>query len=290
VEKACQDALEAAGRIASDRERRQVEYLVAAARGSRLIALGQWKESAGYSQQAARIASEDGREPIAAFNLASATTAYTMAGDPEAGLGLAEEALDLARTTDTPVVVAFCLVALAGTLTDREAQKAHGLLQESLALRERLNIESAAEVTQATLIAARMGDWRLTLQLADRSIRHLQWGGQRPYLAAILNVVARALAPSDGEAAARLQGAARHLILQLTTTRPRVPADTSPGEPPGGFSFVTELRRQATALLHDSLHDAALRQLRAEGEAMDQDQAVAYALDAIARVLNEAQR
>jgi hypothetical protein len=53
-----------------------------------------------------------------------------------------------------------------------------------------------------------MGDWLQTLQLADRSIRHLQWGRQQPYLAGVLNVVARAIANADIEAAARLQGAA----------------------------------------------------------------------------------
>jgi predicted ATPase len=43
------------------------------------------------------------------------------------------------------------------------------------------------------------------------------------------------------------------------------------------------LRRQTSALLHDALDEGRLRQLRAEGEAMDSDQAAAYALEAIRR-------
>jgi hypothetical protein len=139
-----------------------------------------------------------------------------------------------------------------------------------------------------------MGDWQLTLQLADRSIRHLQRGGQRPLLAGILNVVARALAQTDSEAAARLQGAARHLAVQLATARRTGPTGSSPpsaGELPPGSSLITELRHQTSELLHEAFDEARLRQLRAEGEAMDSDKAATYALDAIARVVqNEAER
>jgi hypothetical protein len=47
--------------------------------------------------------------------------------------------------------------------------------------------------------------------------------------------------------------------------------------------MITDLRRQTSALLHDALDAERLRQLRAEGEAMDSDQAAAYALEAIRR-------
>jgi hypothetical protein len=45
----------------------------------------------------------------------------------------------------------------------------------------------------------------------------------------------------------------------------------------------TELRHQTSGLLHDALDEGRLGQLRAEGEAMDSDQAAAYALEAIRR-------
>jgi hypothetical protein len=52
---------------------------------------------------------------------------------------------------------------------------------------------------------------------------------------------------------------------------------------PSGASFVTELRRQTTAALRDALGEARLHRLRTEGEAVDEDHAVAYALEAISR-------
>jgi hypothetical protein len=286
VEGACQQALDAAQRPGSEHERRQVEFLVAAARETRLMAIGEWRESVGYGEQAARIAREDNRMVEAAAALAGAATGCTMAGDLDVGMGLAEAALELARAGGAPAVVASCLVALAGTLADREPRRARALLEEALALRGSLDIESVNEVTHATLIAARMGDWPLTLRLADRSIRHLKWGGQRSWLAGILNVVARALASTDSEAAARLQGAARHLAVQLSTARPTTVADTSlpPAAPPAGSSVITELRRQTSPLLRAVLDEERLHQLRSEGEAMDSDNAATYALDAIARV------
>jgi hypothetical protein len=286
VEDVCQEALGAARRLGSERERRQVEYLVWSARAARAFALGWWQEAASYDEQGARIAIQDGRYAPAAGLLAGAADSYIMAGDPEAGLALAEEAVELARGAGAPSTIAFCLVALAGTLADREPRRARGLLEEGLALRQSLDVESGPGVTQATLIAASMGDWPLTLQLADRSIRHLQWGGERSWLAGVLNLVARALAAIDIEAAARLQGAARHLTLQVAATRPMATTDTTlalPAEPAAGFSMITIRRRQTSELLHDALDQGRLDQLRAEGEAMDSEQAAAYALDAIRR-------
>jgi hypothetical protein len=256
--------------------------LAALARQQRMTALGQWRAAGLGAEQLARIAREDGKEEVVASSLAGAAADYTMAGDPEAGVDLAVEALELARSVGAPMTIGLCLTALAGTLAETEPLQARALLEEALALRERLHIESVTEVTQATLIAARMADWPLTLKLADRSIRHIQWGGERPWLAGILNVVARALVASDVEAAARLQGAARHLGVQLATSSQLPSADpglASPRERSARFSMITDLRRQTSQLLHDALDEQRLRQLRAEGEAMDSDQAAAYALD-----------
>jgi predicted ATPase/class 3 adenylate cyclase len=286
VEDSCQEALQASRRLSSQHERLWVEYLIAVARNARLVALGQWRESAGYGEQAAATAREDGRESQAAIGLAAAATGYTMAGDPQAGVGVARQALELARAVGAPTIIALCLVALAGTLAGSDPPAARRLLEEAFALRESLDIESVGLVTQATLIAAGMGDWPLTLQSADRSIRHLQWGGQRPHLAGILNVVARALAATDVEAAARLHGAARHLAPQPAAGSTVIQGRTNPASPgvaPPGSSLITDLRHQTSALLHDALDGGRLRQLRAEGEAMDSDEAAAYALEAIRR-------
>jgi hypothetical protein len=51
---------------------------------------------------------------------------------------------------------------------------------------------------------------------------------------------------------------------------------------------VTQIRRATTAMLVESLGEARLRELRAEGQAIDSDLAVAYALDVAARARQDA--
>jgi predicted ATPase/class 3 adenylate cyclase len=287
VEEACQEALHAAARLGSERERRWVEQRVTATRTVRAFALGRWRESARYSEQSARLALQVGQDALAARALAAGAMSYIFAGDPDAGVGLADEGLQLARSAAVPIMVAFCLVASAGTLAGRAPRQARDLLEEGLALRESLDFEvSPNELAQATFIAARLVDRPLTLQLAERSIRHLQWSGQRFWLAGILNVVAGALADIDMQAAARLQGAARHLTVQVAAARLMTAADAGPVLPrkqSAGFSMIGDLQRQTSQLLHEALDEERLRQLRIEGEAMDSDQAATYALEAIRR-------
>jgi hypothetical protein len=55
------------------------------------------------------------------------------------------------------------------------------------------------------------------------------------------------------------------------------------------MSFVTRIRRETTALLNASLGEERLRELRARGEAMEEDLAVEYALEVIERATREAE-
>jgi predicted ATPase/class 3 adenylate cyclase len=290
VEKDCHEALLAARHLSSDYERRRVEIMGAIAQAHRLTALGRWRETVGYWETAAGTAREDGRIAEVAAYLSAAANGHTLGGDPQTGVDLAKQSLEIARAAGAAMRIAFSLVTLAGTLAETEPFQARELLQESASLQKDLGIETAFLVTEATLIAARIGDWPLTLQSADRSVRHQQWGGQRPYLAGILNLVARALATRDVEVAARLQGAARRLAHQSASdpiTALGRPDPASPEVAPPGSGLITDLRRQTSALLHDSLDEEQLRHLRAEGEAMDSDQAANYALEAIRRAQTE---
>jgi hypothetical protein len=87
------------------------------------------------------------------------------------------------------------------------------------------------------------------------------------------------------KAAAVLQGAARHHFTAAAPALDRsasAPSSTvQASRSSDAASFVAELRRESTRLLRDSLGDQRLRALRAEGEAMTTDEAVAHALDAI---------
>jgi hypothetical protein len=164
-------------------------------------------------------------------------------------------------------------------------------LRESRELRATLDYEAWVELARAVVVSARLEDWEQVLELAAPSIRHLHWVGNRVLLGTILNLVARALAPTGAEAAAVVQGAAGRLAAAAS---PAVDASADASgslgptpRPAGGphttTGFLTEIHRSTTELLHGALGEARLGTLRAEGEATDYDRAVAYALDAIAR-------
>jgi hypothetical protein len=284
-EAAGQDALAKSAGLGTDPE---VDLLVWWARCLQAIAIGAWDEAAAHAEHTVELIRSGPTEYHVGDILAGAAIEHTMAGNPEAAARLASEALDLARHSGAPVSIAESLTALAGALAGREPQRARALLAESLELQATIEFQNEHHVTSAALIAARLADWSLVLKLAPDAIRRLHWASDRPYLSGIFNVVARALASADPESAAVLQGAARRLT-PAAALAPRAievtgaDAISAAGEAPGGASFVTALRRQTTAALRDALGETRLHQLRAEGEAMDEDHAVAYALDAIAR-------
>ena len=112
---------------------------------------------------------------------------------------------------------------------------------------------------------------------------HEQWIASWPILGGVVNVVADALAPTAPEAAAVLQGVARHLSRHSDWRGPSSAETKRSGASSGNTGFFLELRRKTSSFLVDSLGEVRLRELRAEGEAMDNDHAVAWVLDAIAK-------
>jgi hypothetical protein len=117
----------------------------------------------------------------------------------------------------------------------------------------------------------------------------LHWLGDRLPLAGALNVTAPALAATDPETSALLQGAAGQvatiallnrpsLQLELTTEQHKTEAQKTPP-----LGLITELRRETTALLHQALGEARLRELRAQGQTVDIDDLVSTALHAVSR-------
>jgi predicted ATPase/class 3 adenylate cyclase len=288
---ACEEAV-AAGRRLGRAPDARVDFLISGARGSRAIAMGAWDQGAAHLDETLKSGRSKFPPIFVANHLAQTAIVHTMAGNADAAAALASEGLELARRAGAPVSIVMNLVALAGALAERDPPRARALLAEGLKLRATLDVEGAFDATEGILIAARMADWSLVLTLAPGAIQHLHWAGDRPFLAGVLNVVARALASAHPELAAVLQGSARRLVPNVVHT-PRAQHSasssvTSPASPaPGATSFVTELRRQTTAILRDILGEERLRQLRAEGEAMDDDHVVAYTLDAIGRATRD---
>jgi tetratricopeptide (TPR) repeat protein len=286
MEATCEQALAAADHFDSDPDH-LVDEIVASARGMAATSLGRWAEAAKHQEQAAEICRSANRLAALSSELMGAAMHYTMAGQPDRAVPLASEGLKIARRLGTPIFIAQNLAALAGALIDTDPGQARTLLEESIKLRNALGLESSTLSTPATLVAARTRDWDLTLQTAEHAIRYLHWGGDRPWLSGIFNVVARAIAQTDAAGAAMLQGAARSLTSTVISPSPVVTPSTSTVQAgsaaPAGASFITELRHETTQLLRETLGEARLAELRAQGAAMNEDHAVAYALDAIAR-------
>lgn len=282
----CDDAQAAAAGL-EDPVRSDVESFVVSTRGAFAFARGATHEAAQYEERAAETARAGRRPDWLSLYLGSAATFHVMAGDPTSALPLATEGLALARRLQGHSLIVTNLVALAGALVDSDREQAHALLRESIEMRTTMGYEHWGEITQAALMSARLDDWPQTLALAVPAIRHLHWTGDRPLLGAILNLVAYALAGDDPETAAVLQGAARTLVVSTTTADSPTTAPEA-GAPPISrpyttTDFVTQLRRTTTTILRETLGDSRLRQLRAQGENLDRDQAVTYALDAISK-------
>jgi hypothetical protein len=260
-----------------------VEYLAVEVRGLIALYRGDYLASADLSEEMADVAQSAG---LAYEQVYGVVTASSWVGDPERALRLATEALTLARQVDAPVLLGACLMGMAVALADTQPTEARRLLREGLEISAAIPGLAAPDLLPIVYMAARLEDWETVLDVAPDAIRGFRWLDERPNQAGMLNLVSRALASTDAETAALLQGATRKLMPAPSAP----PADTnlSPQAEPlvapsGGRRTVTELRRQTTSILRDTLGEARLRDLRSEGEAMDDDHIVALTLDAIAR-------
>jgi predicted ATPase len=250
--------------------------------------VGDWHGAALHGERAAAIHRHAGRLADTARTLCAAAGCHALAGEPDAAIPPATEALALAREVAVPLHIVMCLGALANALADRDPKRARALLREGLDISATVHHESTVQLTQAVLVAAHLGDTHLTLELAARDVPRLHWNGHGPQLAGILNVVAWAAAGADPDAAAVLQGAARRLALATVLVPERSSSEpASQARPDTGSAggLISELRREATCRLSERLGEVRLRERRADGEAMGTDQAVAYALIVIDRVL-----
>jgi predicted ATPase/class 3 adenylate cyclase len=246
-------------------------------RGMIAQAAGATDEAAEHYLDAAQRARAAEIPALAAIYLA--VTAQVLAWtDPEAARAHATEGLALARQTGMPYAIAYNLLGLAQALVPSDPDQARALLREALQLGATLHYESPNELVSAVFTAARLEEWTPLLRVARRFLHHYLRSGTLPlvYLAAILNLVARALAQDQPDTAAMLQGTVTSTLRQLT---PDIAAPVS-----GGASgqndvaiFVATVRHDTTQLLCAALGDTRLRELRAQGTTMDPTQACTYA-------------
>ena len=227
AEQWCDEAVAAERRLGTHPDG-SLDARVHTARASLAMAVGDWPGAALHAERAAEIYRHAGRLADTARSLSGAAGCYALAGDPGTAIPLATEALALAREVAIPLHIVMCLGALANALADRDPERAQALLREGLDISATVHHESTVQLTQAVLVAAHLGDSRLTLELAARDVPRLHWNGNGPQLAGILNVVAWASAGTEPDAAAVLQGAApcacRRLGARTIVERARKPS------------------------------------------------------------------
>jgi hypothetical protein len=242
---------------------------------------GAWDEAAAAFLESAEQHRRANRMAFVASSLSGAASALCYSGRFADAVPIATEGLAVARANGVPTQITVNLVALAMALSRQEPDRARALLVE--ASHQDIDYEAYTELTQMTLAAAMIRDWPLTARFATRSIPHAHWLSHRPFLHALLTVSARALADTDPEAAATIQGAVHTLsaTLALATTTTGA-ADTSappthrrPADRPG---LIVETRRDTTRLLIEALGDKQLHARRDHGATLDTDTVVAYTL------------
>jgi hypothetical protein len=266
-----------------------VENLVCQARADVAMVRGAFADAVAYNEQAADIARASGKPAVASVSLAFSAWMRTMAGDATGAIPVAVEALALARQADMPYVLITALLVLGIALADTDPDQARACLDESLDRGAALGYENANTLGLTFVLVSRLDDARATLEIAGSTIRQLHWARQRVWLTGSLNVVARALVTTRPDAAAIIQGANRAITLQTldrSVDSEATPTGPVPRSRATGGIFV-EVRRETTRLLAAALGQERLRQLRAEGQAMEDERAVAYTLDQIAKALTD---
>ena len=152
------------------------------------------------------------------------------------------------------------------TVAETDPEQARACLRESLELSTALGYQSWVDHVWAAGIAFLVNDRTATLELGRRAIHALQRGGDRLRMGFLLHTIAGALAATQPEAAAIIQGAAEAYVAESPT-----------------------FARPISLIVTEALGEERARELRARGAEMDWDQAVAYTLAQTTQALNELQ-
>jgi predicted ATPase/class 3 adenylate cyclase len=264
--------------------------------GFTALSTGAWDDAAAAFLEGIASFRRAGRFGYVAGSFGGAASALCYGGRLTDAIPVATEGLAYARATGVPSHITSNLVALAQALSSQEPERARRLLDE--ASHQYRDDAPSPDLTQMTLTAAMLNDWPLTAHFAKRSIPHAHWINHRPFLHAIFTMSARALADTDPEAAATIQGAAHTLMANQTATTTNAatvttamgPAPSAParGATPSRPGLIVETRRQTTRRLVEALGDEQLNALRGKGATMDPDTAVAYTLSRLNTFLTNA--
>lgn len=263
-----------------------VDQLWTYAEAMMAVSAGDQRTAAAHMERAAALL---GNTPaLQAQSLASAAVFAVMAGELERAEADARPALELARRIGAPSINIMALTALAGALVDSDRRGAERAFREACELWP-ADRDTSRVLVQIVFIGARIGAWPEVLERAGAAVRFLHWNGDRPQLAAVLNVVAAAVADARPDQAAVLLGAASTLASWSA------PVATSPSDPDppsvepappraAAGNFIAEVRRAAVDRLRADLGGKRLDDLRRQGRALPYQDVLSYALEAIGEV------
>jgi predicted ATPase/class 3 adenylate cyclase len=271
------ESLAAQQRLGPTPSSRHAVIMSSELRGMIAQAAGATNEAVEHLLEAARLARAAEIPALAAIYLAVIAQGLAWS-DPEAARAHATEGLALARRTGMPYAIAYNLFGLAQAHAATDPEQARALLLEALQLGATLRYESPNELASAIFTAARLAEWSVLLGVARRFFRHYLQTGSLPllYLAAIVNLVARALAPDQSESAAVLQGAVTAMLRELPSDIAAPVSGHASGQNEIAV-FVAAVRHDTTELLRATLGETRLRELRGQGATMDPTQACTYA-------------
>jgi hypothetical protein len=161
------------------------------------------------------------------------------------------------------------------------------LLHEGLERAVGTGYESFAGLGVAVLTAARLEEWTAMLDTARRALTHqIRTGGLGViYVAAILNVVAFTLASKQPEGAAVIQGSVKTLLKRLSADI-AAPVRGDSSEQNDVARYVVAVRQETTRRLTVVLGADRVREVRAQGAAMDETEAYTYARNRIDEYLD----
>jgi predicted ATPase/class 3 adenylate cyclase len=277
VEERCAQSLDAERRR-GDPSGGLVGAWVCQAEGLLESGYGLWRAAADHGQRGAGLALAAGHAAMASGLLGAAAVSLVASGDEAGAIDAATRALTLARQSAGARTINQAVTSLAMAVADTDPARARALLTEAFETMEEVGYAQAGLMLSGANVAARLGDWRLTLRLTRRAIPEAHWMGAPVLLQGAFIYDAAALADTRPDAAARLQGAARSIRRTTAANQGTPDKGTPPVSAPARGGMVTGLHRDATRRLANTLTEDHVTRLRREGEEMDVDHAVAYAL------------
>ncbi len=187
-------------------------------------------------------------------------------GSTDLGVDDAREALALAREIGAPGVISGGLATLAIVLLGTDPEQSRTLIAESIALHDALGpvVVNENALVMQILVSAVLGNREQTLRLAARGLD--RGFSMLVTSCACLEATAETLSHEQPDVAVTLQGTVDALVPSLAHAEP-----------------YRALRKRASVEINTHIDTARINELRAQGAALTEDKAMAYALDAIAR-------